>query len=143
MSNRQPSLTRLAHLARERSNLLASLLAEYQDLVGLDDAALAMFLRCDAKGLSRLALCSRPRSVPDFRSDVDRIATYIPCDPRQLAILVRAVETRQALRQAPPSRSSMLLAARDRDSARDEEDIAAEQAPDGANIDTGEQLPDG
>lgn len=135
MSNPTPSIARLAHLARERSRLMASLLAAYQEQQRLDDASLATLLGCDVQALPRLALCRRPRPAPHFRTDIDRIAAYVPCDPRQLAVLIRAVESWLSLRQAPSAQASLLLAARDREDLEHAEPGTEERPSD-------ERLPD-
>lgn len=110
-----PALMRLALLARGRPGLLAGLLWTYQESEGLDAAGLAAFLRCEPEALPRLALCRRPRPAPHFRQDIERIADYTGASPVQLMKLIRAAEAREALRTAPDTPSSMLLAARDHD----------------------------
>src|SRR5579859_6599133 len=117
MSNYSPSLARLVLLAQGRPDLLAWPLGLYQDQEGLNDQQLAARLGCSIEALSRLALCERPRSAPHFREDVERIAHYIQADMVQLAMVIRAAESREALRQhtattQDPARQ-MLLAARD------------------------------
>jgi len=107
------SLDRLALLAREHSNLLAGPIALYKEQEGLDDQQLAALLGCKVEALSRLALCERPREAPHFRKDVERIAHYIHADVMQLALLIRAAESRYALSQQPDATSPSLLAARD------------------------------
>ena len=109
------TLDRLALLARERPGLLARPLMLYKEQEGLDDRQLAGLLGCDTEAIARLALCQRPRQAPHFAEDVERIARYIHADMLQLARLIRAAESREALgtRQGsdgPPT----LLAARDR-----------------------------
>src|SRR5579884_2267915 len=111
MSNYQPSLDRLAQLARERPGLLAGPLHLYQEQEGLDDEQLA--------AIPRLALCGRPRTT-HFREDVERIARYIQADMLQLAMVIRAAESREALGQSAEGASPTLLAARDYD--EDDED---------------------
>lgn len=113
MSNYRPSLDRLAQLAQARPNLLAGPLKLYQEQEGLDDEQLAAQLGCDVEALARLALCERPRPAPRFREDVARIARYIQADPLQLAMLIRAAETRASLTREKGMSSPTLLAARD------------------------------
>lgn len=115
MNDYTPSLDRLALLAREHPNLLAGPIALYQEQEGLDDRQLAALLRCDVEALPRLALCQRPREAPHFREDVERIAHYIHADIMQLALLIRAAESRYALREQPDATLPTLLAARDYD----------------------------
>ncbi len=136
MENVKPELARLARLARTEDNLLAPLLAAYQQYEMLDDDKLAEFLRCSTNALPRLALCKQPRPAPDFRNDIMRIAGFAGVDARQLATLIRAVQSRQALRKMPNvsetkhsdqqarQTTSLLLAARDHNENIDsDEDI--------------------
>ncbi len=113
MKHYKPSLDRLAQLARERPNLLAGPLQLYKEQEGLNDEQLAALLKCEPEALPRLALCERPRSAPHFREDVERIAAYIHADMLQLAMVIRAAETRAALSSRPGTARPTLLAARD------------------------------
>lgn len=113
MKHYQPSLNRLAMLAKERPNLLASPLNLYKEQEGLNDEQLAASLGCDSEAIARLALCERPRPVPHFREDVERIATYIQADMLQLAMLIRAIEAREAFSSRSNVSPPALLAARD------------------------------
>ena len=113
MNRYSPSLERLAQLAQGRPNLLAGALMLYKQQEGLDDEQLAEILRCEREALYRLALCERPRPAPHFREDVERIASYIHADLMQLAMLIRAAESREALSKRSGENSPTLLAARD------------------------------
>lgn len=113
MNRNSPSLERLAQLAQRRPNLLAGALMLYKEQEGLDNEQLAALLVCEPAALSRLALCERPRPAPHFREDVERIAAYIHADLMQLAMLIRAAESREALSKGPGETSPALLAARD------------------------------
>jgi hypothetical protein len=113
MKDHSPSLDRLALLAQGHPHLLARPLALYKQQEGLDDQQLAAMLGCEVEALSRLALCERPRQAPHFREDVERIARYIHADMMQLAMLIRATESREALRQGSSAAEPTLLAARD------------------------------
>ena len=118
MNHDSPTLNRLALLAQERPGLLAKPLVLYKEQEGLDDRQLAALLGCDTGAIPRLALCQRPRPAPHFGEDVERIARYIHADMMQLARLIRAAESREALstrRGAGALPTSTLLAARDRD----------------------------
>lgn len=115
MKDYRPTLDRLAILARERPNLLAGPLHLYKEQEGLNDQQLAASLGCELAALPRLALCERPRSAPHFREDVERIADYIHADTLQLAMVIRAAETREALSSPPAPARPALLAARDND----------------------------
>ncbi len=114
MKGNRPSLDRLARLAQARPHLLAGPLAHYQEQEGLDDHQLAQHLGCETEVLARLALCERPRQpTPYFRQDIQRIADYLHVDTLQLAMLIRAIEARETLRQTPIATRPTLLAARD------------------------------
>jgi len=113
MNMYSPSLERLTRLAQKRPDLLAGPLALYKEQEGLDDQQLATSLGCEPVALLRLALCERPRQAPHFREDVERIAQYIHADMMQLARLIRAAESREALGQKPGAIRPTLLAARD------------------------------
>ena len=119
MNDYSPSLERLAQLAQERPNLLAGPLAVYKEQEGLDEQQLANLLGCEPGALLRLALCERPRQAPHFREDVKRIAAYIHADTMQLAMLIRAAESREALRQRSGAIPPALLAARDNEEAEE------------------------
>ena len=126
MNHYKPSLDRLAQMAQARPTLLAGPLQLYKEQEGLDDQQLAAMLRCELDAISRLALCERPRPAPHFREDVERIATYIHADMLQLALLIRAAESREALSHRSGTARSTLLAARD----HDEEEPRQPQTPD-------------
>ncbi len=117
MNRHGPSLDRLALLAQGRPNLLAGPLTLYKKQEGLDDQQLAALLRCDIEALPRLALCERPRQAPHFGEDVKRIASYIHADTMQLAMVIRAAESREALHQKQGTTLPALLAARDNEDA--------------------------
>lgn len=130
MNHYTPSLHRLALLAKERSNLLAGPLELYKEQEGLDDEQLAAMLGCEIEAVARLALCERPRPVPHFREDVERIATYIHADTLQLAMLIRAVEAREAFSHKSGTTPPALLAARDHEELEDSERPLANQQED-------------
>ncbi len=113
MNEYTPSLARLAKLARARREFLASLLAVYQEQKKLDDQQLAEFLGCNVEALTHLALCQRPRPFPDFRHDIERIASHVQANPLQLAKLIRTAESLEDMRQEHSQ--AFLLAARDHD----------------------------
>ena len=119
MNDYMPSIDHLASLARKHSNLLAGPIALYKEQEGLDDQQLAAMLQCEVESLPRLALCERPREAPHFREDVERIAHYIHADTMQLALLIRAAESRYALSQQPGTTSPTLLAARDYEESKE------------------------
>ncbi len=119
MKHYKPSLDRLARLARERPHLLAGPLQLYKEQEGLDNEQIAALLGCELEALPRLALCERPRPAPHFREDVERIAAYIHADMLQLARVIRAAETREALSSGPATARPTLLAARDYDESEE------------------------
>lgn len=106
--------------AAGRPYFLASALATYRELHGIDDAALAAALGCTPDALPHLGLCRRPDpAASDFRTAVQQIADYAGITPFPLAALLRDVQVAEAMLDgAPPGASSeghdMLLAARDR-----------------------------
>jgi hypothetical protein len=128
----QPSLDRLAELARERPTLLAGPLHLYKEQEGLDNQQLATMLGCEAEAIPRLALCERPRPAPHFREDVERIASYIHADMLQLAMLIRAAESREALSHRPETVRPALLAARDYDGSEEPQDEEGTQKAESA-----------
>lgn len=127
MKHYEPSLNRLITLAKGRSNLLAGLLTLYKEQEGLDDEQLAQRLGCEIEAIARLALCERPRSGPHFREDVQRIATYIHADMLQLAMLIRALEAREAFSHQSSATSPTLLAARDHEESENDEDRSLDE----------------
>lgn len=126
MNEYTPSLARLAKLARTRKAFLASLLAVYQEQKKLDDQQLAEFLGCDVEALTHLALCQRPRPVPNFWPDIERIASHVQADPLQLMKLVRTAESLEDMRQEQGQ--AFLLAARDHDAAIGDDGSNEEEA---------------
>jgi transcriptional regulator with XRE-family HTH domain len=129
MKHYRPSLDRLAQLAQQRPNLLAGPLHLYKEQEGLDDEQLATMLGCELEALSRLALCERPRPTPHFREDVERIAAYIHADMLQLAMLIRAAESREALSHRPGTARPTLLAARDHNEHEEMEEMEEMEKP--------------
>lgn len=125
MNSERPSLERLALLALGRPNLLAGPIALYQEQEGLDDQQFAAMLGCDIEALPKLALCERPRPAPHFRADVERIARYIHADTLQLAVLIRAAESREALGSRQKAALPALLAARDHEAPEESEEDEA------------------
>lgn len=143
MNDYKPSLDRLAQLAQERPNLLAGPLHLYKEQEGLDDQQIAAMLGCELAAIPRLALCERPRPAQHFREDVKRIAAYIHADWRQLMMLIRAVESREALSHRPGTIPPTLLAARDHDESEEPEE-PEEPEPQMLDIEASEcESPDG
>lgn len=113
MNDFTPSIDRLAMRARKHPQLLAGPITLYKEQEGLDDQQLAVLLQCEVESLSKLSLCERPREAPHFREDVERIAQYIHANSIQLALVIRAAESRYALSQQPGTTTPTILAARD------------------------------
>jgi hypothetical protein len=112
----------MARRAEHDPFFMASALTAFRRLEGLDDAALAAFLRCPVEMLPHLALCRRPDPAsPRFQSDVTQIATYVRADPDRLVRLLRRVNAFAALTSA--TQQDLLAAARD----REEEEADAHQ----------------
>lgn len=111
-SGRDTLLRRAAHRAADAPFFLASALAVYQKEHGLDEAALAAWLKCGEEALPRLGLCRRPDSrAASFRADVLTVAAFAGVQPIRLATLLQEADAAQALRAAGSAGS--LLAARD------------------------------
>ena len=129
----EPSHARLVQLAQERPTLLAGPLHLFKEQEGLDDRLLAAKLGCEAEAIPRLALCKRPRPAPHIRQDVERIASFIHADLLQLMMLIRALESREALSRRHETARPALLAARDHDEFGELEDegdsVAHEHEP--------------
>lgn len=105
---------RMARRAEQDAAFMASALAAFRRLQGLDDRALAEFLRCPVEMLPHLALCRRPDPTsPRFQTDVTQIATHARADPDQLVRLLRRVNAIAALEAA--AQQDFLAAARDRE----------------------------
>jgi hypothetical protein len=130
MKHFKPSLDRLVELAQERPALLAGPLRLYKEQEGLDDRQLAAMLGCAPEAIPRLALCKRPRPAPHFREDVERIASFIHADTLQLMMLIRALESREALSHRPATARPALLAARDHDESEEQEGMTGLQKTD-------------
>lgn len=109
-----------AQRAEQRHFFVASALAAYRKLHGMNETDLASFLDCAPAALPRLALCRLPdTATAQFRPDVERIATYTGVNSLHLARLLREVEATTALQrlpqgQTPTPEQGFLLAARDR-----------------------------
>lgn len=102
-----------ARVATDR-RFLASLLADWTG-GDLDIARLAHELHCDASGITRLALCFRPRQDPaGFRVDVARIAASVGVSAARLTDFLREAEALAAFRRPAPLDGALLAAARDR-----------------------------
>jgi hypothetical protein len=88
MTDFQPSLTPLTHLAAKRGVLLAATLERYQQQWHLTDSALARQLQISEEQLTHLKLCDVPREE-HFAEDVRQIADHIPMDAARLVDILR------------------------------------------------------
>ncbi len=113
-----------AQRAEQRSSFVAADLAAYRAMQEASDEELAAFLSCPAEALTDLALCRRlDPSKPNFKTEVQRIASFVGCDDVRLAQLLRQVDAINIFRSAAEdseraSDAGLLAAARD---ARSEE----------------------
>lgn len=123
-----------ARRAEQRSSFVATDLAAYRSIHETSEEELARFLACPAEALADLALCRRPDpSKPNFKTEVQRIASFVGCDDARLAILLREVDAINVFRSAAENSegaadAGLLAAARDARSeefepSRDAEDV--------------------
>ncbi len=112
------NLDRAAERASWDEFFMGHLLASLVGSRGLARTTVAQRLRCEENRLARLWLCRAPREdALGFRQDVEQIASAVGCDATSLAQLIREAAALRALRsQSQPTSSSILLAARDRES---------------------------
>ena len=108
----------LPALARRVSDdpfFLASVLTVYAESEAMDDEQLAAQLGCSTETLTPLRLCRRPRpDPPEFRQDVELIATRFSVRADVLATAVRRADAVTALRRGGEGSQGTLMAARDR-----------------------------
>lgn len=123
-----------ARRAAQRSSFVAADLAAYRAMQEASEEELTRFLSCPAEALTDLALCRRPDpSRPNFKTEVQRIASFVGCDGARLAKLLREVDAINIFRSAVEDSDStadagLLAAARDAGSeefepSRDAEDL--------------------
>ena len=130
----EPHHRDLLHYATQRAEprrfFVASALAAYRELHGMNETDLATLLDCAPAALPRLALCRLPDpSTAQFRLDVERIAAYSGVNSLRLANLLRDVDATTALRRLTQGQmqtpdQGFLLAARDRS-----QEIGADEPP--------------
>lgn len=91
-------------------------LAKYQHIQGINSLDLAHWLKCAPEVINRLALCRLPDPKKgNIVTDVQKIATFGPCDPEALLCLIRTVMSVQVMQEAVVNSSDgFLMAARDR-----------------------------
>ena len=119
MSKTDENLISLAAQATaKRPAFLGWILSQYQEVEGLDDAALARALQIMPSIIPSLCLCLRPRPA-QFVQDVEQIANAFGCDADALISIVRHVEFVDASRGVSPATDTgRLLAARSRPKRR-------------------------
>src|SRR5712692_9972448 len=97
----------LAQRLAEHPDFMASVLRAYRQQENLSDEAFAAYLRTNTAMLVRLALCKRPKSnSPQFAQQVRQIAEYTQTDTAALAMIVRQVESLEALQTRPAPEAS-------------------------------------
>lgn len=104
---------------------MASALADYRSEMRLTDRQLANALDCRVEALTTLALCRIPRFDDEklFLSDVQTISKYVGCDWKELAKIVRTVQSLATLKRFTGMPEDQLLkAARDKHGDRDDSD---------------------
>jgi hypothetical protein len=106
---------RAAERAAHRGGYMASLLAAYREMRGMDEEQLAVDLGCPPERLPLLGLCRQPeREAPRFAADVQAIAAYAGASAGRLAQLIRAVDTaRVFVGRSEAGAEGLLAAARD------------------------------
>lgn len=102
--------------AADRRFYLASALAAFRELRGMDDAALAGYLGCSTDTLAKVQLCRRPNvDSAEFRHEVRLIADRFAFEPVNLLRLLREVASVEAMRGRQTGQSTgFLMAARDK-----------------------------
>lgn len=102
--------------AKDRPSFVAYVLARYQEANRLSDEQLGDWLGCTAERLQAMSLCRRPVGTdPHFRVEVEQVAHFGGVDAGKLVQVLRAVESMEAFRNAPPAVSGtepLRLAAR-------------------------------
>jgi len=113
----------LQHAARRAAQdrfFFSNSLVEFRNVRGMAEDQLAEFLGCRPIVLLKLALCRRPDpESPNFRSDMERIASVFKIRPERLVQLIREVDTMKALTKISQAKQrvpeGLLAAARDVD----------------------------
>lgn len=101
-----------ARLERDPS-FMASALADYRAELRLNDQQLAKALDCNVEALTSLAFCRTPRLDDEklFLADVQAIAKYVGCDWKELARVVRTVQSLTTLKRFTGTPEDQLLKA--------------------------------
>lgn len=155
MTTKPGSLERFAQRLRTQPAFMAYVLQRVMTYERMDEQQLAQQLGTSVAGLTRLALCKRPRPDPEhFTADVQAIANYTGADMTELLRLLRIVDTLEAFQEGLPPQPAPepgeeavapspalrpgLVAARDR-AEEEEEYQAGGEAPEEASQ---EETPD-
>ena len=99
------------------SFFMASALADYRNEFRMNDQQLAKMLDCDVAALTPLAFCRTPRLDDEkvFLSEVQAIAKYVGCDWKELARVVRTMQSLATLKRfSGVPEDQLLKAARDK-----------------------------
>ncbi len=117
----QKILTWAANRAANEPSLLAYDLSAYRALNNVSEGELALALQCSPEALVCLSLCRRPNpNAATFRSDIQQIATHCGVNARNLAAVLREVDSLRTMREASAiapfaqTQLGFLAAARDR-----------------------------
>ena len=123
---------------------MATLLAEYQEMMGMDERQLAADLDCPPERVPLLGLCRAPRRLEtQFAADVRELAAYARANAGRLARLIRAVDsTRAFVGRVGEANEGYLAAARDAEDAAAGEGAPDAGAPDASATEENEE-PDG
>lgn len=132
-----PWARRAAARAAQRGGYMATLLAEYQEITGMDDQQLAADLACPPERLPLLGLCRAPRRLESqFAADVRTLAAYARANAGRLAQLIRTVDSRRTFAgRVGEGEVGYLAAARDAEEApapRAASEPDKEAGPDGS-----------
>lgn len=103
MTVKPGSLERFAQRLRQQPAFMAYVLQRVMTSERMDEQQLARQLGTSAQGLTRLALCKRPRPDPEhFSADVQAIADYSGANPTELMRILRILDVLEAFQEVPP-----------------------------------------
>jgi hypothetical protein len=132
-----------ARRAAQRPSFVAADLGLYTAIHEISEEELAELLSCPEEALTDLALCRRPDpSKPNFKTEVQRLASFVGCDGARLVQLLREVDTVNTFRAAERSQgdadAGLLAAARD---ARDKDPESSSRSA-AKNVDENDENPE-
>lgn len=97
------ALERFAQRLRQQPAFMAYVLQRVMTYERIDESALARQLGVEPFGLTRLALCKRPRPDPEhFNADVQAIADYTGANPTELWRVLRVFDVLEAFQEGLP-----------------------------------------